>query len=118
MNFLISLLLNGLTVFAASAILSGVQIEGYLAAIIVALLLAIVNTFIRPIIAFLTLPATVLTLGLFLLVVNGIMVLLVDGLLSSFSVDGLIWAILFSLVLSILNLFIGEIKLTGNRTYA
>ena len=118
MKFLISLLLNGLTVFAASAILAGVYIEGFVTAIIVALLLTIVNGFIRPIITFLTLPVTILTLGLFLLVINGVMVLLVDGLLSNFRVDGLIWAMLFSLVLSIFNLFIGDIKLSSKRSYA
>jgi putative membrane protein len=111
MKFLIALLINGLVVYAASSILSGVSVGGYLDAIIVGLLLAIVNTFIRPILTFLTLPITILTLGLFLLFVNGAMVLLVDWFLSGFRVDGWFWAIVFSLILALLNLLTGGLKL-------
>lgn len=118
MNLLISLLLNGLAVFAASAILSGVHVEGYVTAIIVALLLGIVNSFIRPIITFLTLPVTILTLGLFLFVINGAMVLLVDGLLSGFNVDGLFYAIVFSILLSLFNLITGGLNLGEKHSYA
>ncbi len=108
MKLLISLLLNGLLVFIASALLSGVHIEGFVTAIIVSVLLCMVNSFIKPILTFFTLPITILTLGLFLFVINGAMVLLVDGLLSNFRVDGLLWAIGFSIVVSILNMFIGS----------
>jgi len=118
MNFLICLLVNGLTVFAASAILSGVHVEGFVTAIIVGLLLGVVNTFIKPIITFLTLPITILTLGLFLFVINGAMVLLVDGLMSSFSVDGLFWAIAFSLLLALFNLITGSLDLKSGRAIA
>lgn len=116
MRFLISLLLNGLIVFASSAVLSGVHIEGFLTAIIVALFLGFVNTFIRPILTFLTLPITILTLGLFLLVINGAMVLLVDFFLSSFYVDNLFWAILFSIVLAIFNFLAGGLNLKSNHS--
>ena len=64
------------------------------------------NAFVRPILTVLTFPITVLTLGLFLLVINGLMVLLVDYLLVGFQVDGLFWAIVFGLVLAFLNLLI------------
>ncbi len=111
MNFLILLLINGIFVYAASAFLPGVAIGGYLDAIIVAFLLAIINTFIKPILTLLTLPITILTLGLFLLIINGAMVLLVDWLLSEFFVDGMFWAIIFSLILTLFNLLTGGLKL-------
>ncbi|MEK7256121.1 MAG: phage holin family protein [Bacteroidota bacterium] len=107
MRFIIVLLLDALVVYFAADFLSGVTVSGYVEAIIVALLLALVNTFIKPILTFLTLPITILTLGLFLLVINGAMVLLVDWFLDGFAVDGLITAIIFSLIISLLNMLIG-----------
>jgi putative membrane protein len=108
MKFLISILLNGLLVYFASWLLSGVHVSSFFIAIIAGLALGIVNLFIKPIITFLTLPITIITLGLFLFVINGAMVLFVDGLVIGFSVDGLTWAIIFSVVLAFLNLLIGN----------
>jgi len=107
MRFLIVLLINGLLVYATSQILSGVSTESYLIAVIVALLLGLVNTFVKPVLTLLTLPITILTLGLFLLFINGAMVLLVDWLLDGFEVDGWFWAIMFSLIMAVFNLFVG-----------
>ena len=107
MRFIISLLVNGLLVYLAAEILPGVSVAGYMEAILVALLLGFVNFFIKPILTILTLPITLITLGLFLLVINGAMVLLVDWLLSGFSVDGLMWAIIFTIILAIFNFFTG-----------
>ena len=115
MKFLIALLVNGLLVYLASAILPGVYTAGYLEAIVAGLLLAIVNTFIKPILTFLTLPITILTLGLFLIVLNGAMVLLVDAVVAGFSVDGLLWAILFAIVLALFNLLFGGLNLRSIR---
>jgi putative membrane protein len=110
MRFLISLLINGLIIYAGAAIFSGIHVTGYGEAVIAALLLGIVNFFIRPLIVILTIPITILTLGLFLLVINGAMVLLVDGLLDGFNVDGLIWGILLSILLAIGNFFNGGME--------
>ncbi len=104
MNFLTSLLVNGLVVFLVANILPGVEITSYLSATIVAVLLSFVNSFIKPIITILTLPITILTLGLFLFIINGSMVLIVDYILGGFFVDGLLWAIIFSIVLAFFNL--------------
>lgn len=68
-----------------------------------AVLLSIVNTLIKPILFLLTLPLTILTLGLFTFVLNAIMILLVDALVAGFEVRGLLTALLFSLVLSLVN---------------
>ncbi len=108
MRFIITLLINGLLVYLVSEMLPGVAVSSYLEAILVALLLGVVNFFIRPILTILTLPITILTLGLFLLVLNGAMVLLVDWLLAGFEVDGLLWAIIFAVILAIFNLIVGS----------
>lgn len=109
MRIILFILLNGLAVLVASKLLSGVQVDGYVSAIIVGLLLGVVNIFIRPIVTFLTLPITILTLGLFLLVINAAMVLLVDFLMPGFNVSGWIPAILFAIVLWVLNMIIDAI---------
>lgn len=108
MRLLISLLINGLLVYLCARLLSGVSIDGYLDAVIVALLLGMVNFFVKPVLTILTLPITILTLGLFLLVINGAMVLLVDWMLDGFYVDGWAWAIAFALVMAFFNLFVGR----------
>ncbi|PSR15415.1 MAG: hypothetical protein DA408_08575 [Bacteroidetes bacterium] len=107
MKFLISLLINGLIIYAAAAVFSGISTVGYWHAVVAALLLAIVNTLVRPLLTLLTFPVTVLTLGLFLFVINGAMILLVDAMLDSFNVDGLFSAILLSVIISVANLLIG-----------
>ena len=108
MNFIKSLLLNGLIVFFLSWLLPGVGVSDYFTAIWVGLLLGVVNFFVKPLLVILTIPITILTLGLFLIVLNGMMVLLVDAMSMGFSVDGLGWAMLFSILLGIANAFLGK----------
>jgi putative membrane protein len=103
MNWLIRLLLNGLAVLLAAYLLPGVSVDGYGTALIVALVLAIVNVLVKPILVLLTIPVTILTLGLFLLVINAAIILFVDNLVDGFMVEGFWWALLFSLILSIFN---------------
>ncbi|MGJ8548009.1 phage holin family protein [Winogradskyella wichelsiae] len=103
MNLIIRLLLNALAVFILANILSGVNVDGYLGAIIVALVISILNLLVKPILVILTLPATIFTLGLFLLVINAIIILLADKLIGGFSVSSFWTALLFSILLSILQ---------------
>jgi putative membrane protein len=103
MNFLIRFLLNGLAVLATAYILDGVDVDGYVTALIVALVLSAANAFVKPILILFTIPITILTMGLFLLVINALIILLVDALVPRFEVDGFWWALLFSLILSIFN---------------
>lgn len=104
MNWIIRLLLNGLAVVLAAYLLPGVEIEGgFGTALLVALILAVVNIIVKPILVILTIPITILTLGLFLLVINAALILFVENLVSGFTVDGFWWALLFSLILSIFN---------------
>jgi putative membrane protein len=76
-------------------------VAGYGTAVIVALVLALLNLIVKPILVILTLPVTILTLGLFLLVINAIIILLADSFVSGFGVDGFWIALIFSLLLSI-----------------
>lgn len=117
MRFIIALLVNGLVVYGAAGLMESVYVDGYVTAIVVALLLALVNAIIKPIITLFTLPITVLTLGLFLLVINGAMVLLVDLLMPGFRVDGWFSAIIFSIILTIFNLFTGGFNIHTRRSY-
>jgi putative membrane protein len=103
MNWIIRLLLNGLAVVLTAYLLPGVEVDDYGAALIVALILAIVNVVVKPILVILTIPITIVTLGLFLLVINAAIILFVDNLVSGFRVEGFWWALLFSLILSIFN---------------
>ncbi len=104
MNILAKWLINSLVIIAAAYVLPGVHIASFLTAVAVALVLGILNLFIRPLLVLLTLPLTILTLGLFLLVINAVLILLTSNLVSGFVVDGFGWAVLFSLVVSILHL--------------
>ncbi|MDX1617737.1 MAG: phage holin family protein [Balneolaceae bacterium] len=98
-----TLLINSVAVYFTAKLLDGVKIESFLSAVVVAVLLALVNTFIRPVIVFFTLPLTILTLGLFIFVINAMMLMLVDALIDSFEIKSFSWAVIFSIVLSILN---------------
>lgn len=103
MNFIIRLLLSGLIAYVLSKILSGVHIANFTTAIIFALVLACLNAIIKPILIFLTLPITIVTLGLFLFVINAAIILLAAKLMDGIKIDGFWWALLFSIILSIFS---------------
>lgn len=115
MNFLVRLLLSALAVIIASYLLPGVYVEGFLAAVIIALVLSLLNMIVRPILILLTIPLTVLTLGLFLLVINAVIILIADSIIPGFSVQGFWWALLFSLILSLTNALLMDISGTRSR---
>ena len=99
-----SLLVNSIGIFVIGYILTGVQIKSFFTAVGVAILLAIINTLVKPILVFLTLPITILTFGLFILVINALMLMLVDELVDGMKIKSFGWAFLFSLLLAVLNL--------------
>lgn len=103
MKILLRILLSALAVVLLAKILPGVSVDSYWTAILVAVVLSLLNFIVKPILIILTLPVTILTLGLFLLIVNAIIIMLAGSLVSGFSVDGLWWALLFSLLLSLLQ---------------
>ena len=110
-GFVIRGLVTALGLWIASALLSGVHSNGFLSLLGAGLLLGIVNAIVRPIIVLLTLPITIFTLGLFLLVVNALMVLLVSKMMHGFSVDSIWWAMLTAIIVTVVgwgsNAFIG-----------
>jgi len=106
-NFVIRILLSGLAVFICATVLPGAHVDGFLIAIVVAVILALLNLLVKPILVILTIPITIFTLGLFLLVINTILILLADWLVPGFTVDGFWWALVFSILLSIVNSLFG-----------
>lgn len=103
MKFLLRMLLSALAVVILSKVLPGVGVDSYVTAIIVALVLSLLNFLVRPLLVVLTLPITIITLGIFLLFINAIIILLADYFIAGFSVQNIWWALLFSLLLSFLQ---------------
>jgi putative membrane protein len=103
MKFILRLLLSALAVILLANILPGVEVSAFGSAVLVALVLSLLNLIVKPVLVILTLPVTILTLGLFLLVINALIILLASSLVSGFSVDGFWQALLFSLLLSVLE---------------
>lgn len=107
MYFFLRLLLSSVSVFLAAYLLPGIHIENFLTAIIVALVIAFLNSLVKPLFVILTIPITVLTFGFFLLVINAIIILLTEWIVSGLVIDGFWWAFLFSIVLSIISYLLG-----------
>ncbi|MCG2610790.1 phage holin family protein [Flavobacterium sp. SM15] len=111
-NLLIRLLITTILIVVLSHFLPGIHVDTIKAALIVAVVLGLLNTFLKPILVFFTLPITFFTLGLFLLVINAGMVLLADYLIDEFRIDSFVNAFVFSVVLSLsqwfLNLFVKD----------
>lgn len=102
MNFFIKFIVLGLLVLLGAYLLPGVVVNGFGTALLVALVLAILNVLVKPILIILTIPITIVTLGLFLLVINALIILLTDYLVPGFEVAGFWWALVYSLLLSVL----------------
>ena len=101
MNFIVRILMMGLAVILSAYILPGVHVDKFLTALLVALVLSLLNAIVKPILVFITIPVTVLTMGIFLLVINALIIMMTDSLVSGFNVNGFWWALLYSLLLSV-----------------
>ncbi|MCB0468078.1 MAG: phage holin family protein [Aequorivita sp.] len=101
MKLIIKLLLTALAVVVLSKILPGVAVEGYGSAIIVAIVIALLRLIVKPILVLLTLPITIITFGLFLLIINAFIIMMADYFVGGFAVATIWWALLFSLLLSL-----------------
>jgi len=109
MTFLIHWLVRALAIVITAYLLPGVRLSGFFAALVTALVLGLINSFIKPLILLLTLPLNILTLGLFTFVINALLIMLTSALVPGFVVSGFGWALLFSLVLSVINYALGMI---------
>jgi putative membrane protein len=103
MRLIISLLINGAIIFFSAQYLDGITVEDYPTAIIAAAVLGLANFFIKPILNILAFPITVITLGLFSLVISGAMILLVDFFVDGLIVSSFLHAIILAVVLAIAN---------------
>ena len=110
MHLILRLLILIASIFVASYIIPGVDVESFTTLVIVAIVLGIINVFIKPVLVLLTLPLTIITLGIFLLILNGLLILLVGQIVPGFYVSGLFSAILFSIVVSLVGSFLGMLS--------
>jgi len=110
MKFLINWLIFTLAIIITAYLLPGVAIESVFAALVAALVLGLINAFIKPLILILTLPINILTLGLLTFVINALIIMLTSLLVPGFSVLGFWWAMAFSLVLSIVAWALNQLK--------
>jgi putative membrane protein len=106
MNFLLKILITTVNAFILAHILPGIKMDDFFTAIIFAVVLGVLDAVVKPILILLTLPATILTLGLFLFVINAGLVLIGAEFIKSFHVQGFWYAMLFSILLSFFNSFV------------
>jgi putative membrane protein len=109
MGLLIRIIIIAVAAYLAAMLLPGVTISDAKTAVLVALVLALLNAFVKPILVALTLPITILTLGLFLLVINIIIIYLAAYIVPGFSVDGVLSALLFSLIVAVITYILDAI---------
>ncbi|WP_268033627.1 phage holin family protein [Algoriphagus sp. PAP.12] len=107
-SFLVKIILGGISVLIAEFFLSGIHIDSWVTGFLLAAILILINLTIKPLMIVLTLPLTLMTFGLFLLVINALVILLADKIIPGFQVDGFWWALLFAIVLSIINSLFGN----------
>ena len=107
MDFIIKLLITAVVVMFTAWILPGIQIKNFWSAIVVAIILALLNIFVKPVMVFLTIPLTIITFGLFLFVINALIILLAGAIVSGFKVMGFWWALAFSIIISLISYILG-----------
>lgn len=116
-QILLKLLISGLAVFFTDWLLSGIDVTNFTNALLIAIVLAFLNTFLKPVLVLLTIPFTIFTLGLFLLVINAGIILLASKLIDGFYVNGFWWALLFSVILSITTSILEGLTKTKVKKY-
>jgi putative membrane protein len=102
-SLITGLLINTISIFAVSYILSGIQIDTFVTALIVAVVMAVLNVTLKPLLFLITIPITIVTFGLFLLVLNVLVLYAAAALIDGFHIAGFWWALLFSFLVSFVN---------------
>ena len=115
MKFILKLFVSALAVIVSSYFLKGVRVDTPLIALIVAAVLSFLNAIVKPIIVLFTIPITIVSLGMFLIVINAIIILLADYLVDGVHVNGFWWALLFSFILSLVTSLFESIADEYNR---
>jgi len=111
LRLLLVWLINTVALIAVAYLLPGVRVATFAAALVAALVLGLVNTVVRPILILLTLPATVLTLGLFIFVINGLLFWFVGSFIQGFVVAGFWWGVLGAIVFSLISWLLAALVL-------
>ena len=101
MDFIVKIVISTLAVLVTAYILPGVKIDGPYTALMVAVVLAFLNAVVKPLMILFTIPITIVSLGLFLIVINALIILLAAKIVNGFEVRGFWWALLFSIMLSV-----------------
>jgi putative membrane protein len=97
------LIINTVSIFVVGYVLPGIHVESFLTALVLAVVLAVLNVTLKPLLILLTIPLTIITFGLFLLVVNVLVLYAADALIDGFQIAGFWWALLFSVLVALLN---------------
>lgn len=103
MGFILKFILSAIITYALAKFLPGADISGVTDAFLLVIVLAVLNAIVKPILKIIGFPITILTLGLFLLVINALIVMIADWLLAGFKLDGFVSALIFSVVLSLVT---------------
>jgi putative membrane protein len=106
MKFIFKLIISAISIVITAYILPGVHVKDLFTSLVLAIVLALLNGIVRPILIILTIPVTLLTLGLFLLVINALMIIVAGNIVPGFLVEGFWWAVLFSVILSLITSFL------------
>jgi len=115
MRFLARLVLNGFAIIIAAWLLPGLHVSGPFAALVAGAILGFVNALVRPVLFFLTLPLTLVTLGLFIFVLNALCLALTAALVPGFDIDGFWWAVLGALLVSIVSWILNGVFVARNE---
>lgn len=108
MKFIFNWFVAAIAIIISAYLLPGVAVDGIWVALVLAVVLGAINAFIKPVLLLLTLPITIVTLGLFSFVVNALLILLAELVVPGFDVAGFWWALIFSLVLSVVTWVLGR----------
>lgn len=115
MNLIVRLIISTLAVLVASYLLPGVDVDSFISAVIVAVVLGCLNILVKPILILFSLPAVIFTFGLFIIVINTLIILMADTLIDGFHVNGFWWALLFSVVMWLVSSILNMIKERDER---
>ena len=109
MPFLPKLLITSVAIMLAGYLLPGIHVNTFWTALLVALVLSFLNLFLKPLMVLLTIPFTIVTFGLFLLVINALIIMIAGAWVKGFVVDGFWWAMIFSILLSVISSILEKI---------
>ena len=115
MKIIIHWIVSALAILVTAYLLPGVSVDGLLAALILAVVLGAINTFLRPVLILLTLPLSIMTLGLFVLVINALLIMLAGSIVPGFAVGSFWWALLFGIVLALVNSVLQMFEKEGSK---